>query len=209
MPRRLCILSGNLMRCDAFIPALTSLSRDDELEIVRDRRRGAASSEATNRPVEERRCRPYLDLALKVDGFAIVVAAFATMPALQDGLSLIVPDAPRSGDQPKPAGQPEESAVATQTLPPVTEAPATNAPEPAASPSAVAANTEPDRGREPLTPAPALPPEPSTRAARPRSARVTPRVVPPPIASARVTSPGPVKREWSPPLPGVPRVELS
>jgi len=72
MPRRLCILSGNLMRCDAFIPALTSLSRDDELEIIRDRRRGAASSEATNRPVEERRCRPYLDLALKVDGFAIV-----------------------------------------------------------------------------------------------------------------------------------------
>src|SRR5947199_4585337 len=72
MPRRLCILSGNLMRCDAFIPALTSLSRDDELEIVRDRRRGAASSEATNRPVAERRCRPYLDLALRVDGFAIV-----------------------------------------------------------------------------------------------------------------------------------------
>src|SRR6266571_448110 len=72
MPRRLCILSGNLMRCDAFIPALTSLSRDDELEIVRDRRRGAAFSEATNRPIEERRCRPYLDLALKVDGFAIV-----------------------------------------------------------------------------------------------------------------------------------------
>ena len=286
MPRRLCILSGNLMRCNAFIPALTSLSRDDELEIVQDRRRGAASSEATNRPVEERRCRPYLDLALKVDGFAIVpwspepaasfpapapmpapssappptpdrfppaaplhrfaiddedeadrerlerilrfkprrrvgplvmivfataivVAAFATMPALQDGLSLIVPDAPRSGDQPKPAGQPEESAVATQTLPPVTEAPATNAPEPAASPSAVAANTEPDRGREPLMPAPALPPEPSTRVARPRSARVTPRVVPPQIASASVTSPGPVKREWSPPLPGVPRVELS
>src|SRR5437660_8707777 len=71
MPRRLCIVSGNPLRCGAFIPALESLNRDDELEVIADRRRAAASSEA-NRPVEERRTRPYLDLALKVDGFAIV-----------------------------------------------------------------------------------------------------------------------------------------
>ena len=72
MPRRLCIVSGNLLRCDAFIPALSALSRDDELEIIVDRRRAVAASEGARPPAEERRSRPYLDLALKVDGFAIV-----------------------------------------------------------------------------------------------------------------------------------------
>jgi hypothetical protein len=300
MPRRLCIVSGDLLRCDAFIPALASLSRDDELEIIADRRRGVAPSEAVNRPAEERRFRPYLDLALKVDGFAfvpwsptpvataptpapgsnvaptpqrfppasslerlviddedeadrerlerilrfkprrrvgplvlmvfasaIVVAAFATMPALRSGVSPVVPDAPRPVNQPKRAGQADETVVATQTLPPVPQAPATESPEPAASPTTGATHVEPAPGREPLAP-PALP-EPIPRAPRPRSASPTPkvvappsatpraaplpngtpRVVPPPITSASVAAPGPEMREMSPSLPGVPRVELT
>jgi len=284
MPTRLCIVSGNRVRCDAFIPALTSLSRDDELEIIMDRRRGAASSEAADRPVEERRFRPYLDLALKVDGFAFVpwtpapaapapapaptlapadptatptplrfapaspldrfaiddddeadrerlerilrfkprrrvgpwalivvvtavaVALFATMPAMRSRLGLIVPDTLRSPDQAKSAGQANEN-VATQALPPVTEAPATEGQEPAASPAAGSASAEPAPVRESL--APPLPPESTARASRARSTPAIPRIAPPPIASASVAAPGPIKRETSPSLPGVPRVELS
>ena len=262
MPRRLCIVSGNLVRCDAFIPTLTSLSRDDELEIIFDRRRSVAPI----RPAEERRSRPYLDLALNVDGFAlvpwspapveappppevlptpasapapaspptplrfpppspldrlsiddeneadrerlerilrfkprrrigawalmlfasaIVVAAFVAMPAMRPPLV----------DQPKPAGQADETMVATQALPPVTEAPSTTSVEPAPA-------------RRPLEPAAPLP-EPSPRSPRSRSSSAPPRAVPPPIAAASASPPGPITREMSPALPGVPRVELS
>src|SRR5882672_4317341 len=208
MPRRLCIVSSNLVRCDAFIPTLTSLSRDDELEIIFDRRRSVAPI----RPAEERRSRPYLDLALNVDGFAlvpwspapvgappppevpptpapapapaspptplrfpppspldrlsiddeneadrerlerilrfkprrrigawalmlfasaIVVAAFVAMPAMRAWVSPGSPDEPPLVDQRKPAGQADETMVATQALPPVTEAPSTTSVEPA------------------------------------------------------------------------------
>src|SRR5213593_1030632 len=86
MARRLCIVSGSPLRCDAFVPALTSLRPDDELEIITDRRRGDASGEAktdpADRPIMERRSRPFLDLALRVDGFAIVpMPAPAPAPA--------------------------------------------------------------------------------------------------------------------------------
>jgi hypothetical protein len=274
MPRRLCIVSGNLVRCDAFIPALTSLSRDDELEIVFDRRRSAAPSEAATRPAEERRSRPYLDLALNVDGFAlvpwspgpveapptpevpstpapapapastplrfpppspldrlaiddedeadrerlerilrfkprrrigawalilftsaIVVVAFVAMPAMRTWMSPGSPDEPRLVNQPKPAGQADETVVATQALPPVTEAPSTT-------------SVERTPARRPLEPAAPLP-EPSPRSPRSRSSSAPPRAVPPSIAAAGVSTPGPITREMSPALPGVPRVELS
>ena len=287
MPRRVCIVSGDLVRCDAFIPALTSLSRDDELEIVFDRRRNAAATETASQPAEERRRRPYLDLALKVDGFAlvpwspapaaatpppavpstpapapapantptplrfappspvdrlaiddedaadrerlerilrfkprrkvgplalmvfasaIVVVAFVAMPAMRSWVSPDSPETPRPVNQPKPAGQADEPAVATQTLPPTTEAPSTT-------------SVEPPPARQPVEPA-ALLPEPSPRSPRPRASSATtpravpppiatPRSVPPPITSASVTTPGPITREMSPTLPGVPRVELS
>ena len=59
MARRLCIVSGTPLQCNAFVPALESLRPDDELEIISDRRRGDASGEAK----AERRSRPFLDLA--------------------------------------------------------------------------------------------------------------------------------------------------
>ncbi len=105
MPRRLCIVSGDLLRCDAFIPALESLSRDDELEIIADRRRPAASREG-NQPVDERRSRPYLDLALKVDGFAIV--PWSPAPPVS---------APPSSPEPAPEPTPPRAATSGPATP--------------------------------------------------------------------------------------------
>ncbi|PYM89409.1 MAG: hypothetical protein DME04_26410 [Candidatus Rokuibacteriota bacterium] len=264
MARRLCIVSGTPLQCNAFVPALESLRPDDELEIISDRRRGDASGEAK----AERRSRPFLDLALKVDGFVIVpVSAAAPAPApmpVASRAAAITPSPARERVPPASAfdrlviddedatdrerlerilqfkrrrnGGPWVLAIiasaivvvvavfasptvwnrlsqvlpdvpkATRTLPPLTEAPASGGPDSPSLPTAGPASAEPAPGREDVAP-PARPPEPNTRAPRLRAASATQKVVPPPTASA--APPSSLRREMSPPLPGVPRVELS
>jgi hypothetical protein len=76
-PRRQCIVSRHALRCGKLIAALeTAVSRDDEIEIIRDRRRGgdatAAQAAPTGQPSIDRRRLPYVDSRVKLDGFAIV-----------------------------------------------------------------------------------------------------------------------------------------
>ena len=63
-----------------------TLSPQDEIKIVLDRRRSRSSTEAPPRPGIERRRHPHLDLALIVDGFAIVPeSASGSAPAQSPG----------------------------------------------------------------------------------------------------------------------------
>jgi hypothetical protein len=70
-PTRLCIVSRDRLRRGAFIAALqTSLSPEDDVQIIVDRRHGGSSRESDVK--EDRRRQPQVDLALEANGFAIV-----------------------------------------------------------------------------------------------------------------------------------------
>jgi len=95
-PRRLCIVSRDPLVCGPFIAALqTVLRRDEEFEIIQDRRRDRPSLEAKpdvpDQPFVDRRRHPHVDRLLKMDGFAIVAAPGT---GKRHGLSFFSPPAP-------------------------------------------------------------------------------------------------------------------
>ncbi len=96
-PKRLCIVSNDRLVTGEFLQALQmSLDPDDEFEIVRDRRRANPSEAkpgAADQPSIDRRRHPYVDLALKKKGYAIVPAPVANPLRIADRLA---PDVPRS-----------------------------------------------------------------------------------------------------------------
>ena len=112
-PKCLCIVSRDRLRGGDFIAALgASLRPDDQLEIIVDRRSGEASDK-WDWP-EDRRQRPQVDQALKVNGFAVVPAPSpkgeGMMPSprgerIMRGertpLSLLLPSAPSSRLEPE------------------------------------------------------------------------------------------------------------
>jgi hypothetical protein len=78
-PRRLCIISGDALPSGEFIAALqTAIGPNEEIEIIRDRRRGGPAP-APGRLGEDRRRLSNVDTLMKLDGFAIVPAS-ATPP---------------------------------------------------------------------------------------------------------------------------------
>lgn len=75
-PRRLCIVSRDRLRCSDLVLTLqASLSPGDDLEIILDRRRDRVKPVDAEWPFVDRRRHPYVDLALRTNGFAIVPAA--------------------------------------------------------------------------------------------------------------------------------------
>src|SRR6266852_880635 len=96
-PKRLCIVSNDRLVTGEFLQALQmSLDPDDEFEIIPDRRRANPSEAkpgAADQPSIDRRRHPYVDLALKKNGYAIVPAPVANPLRIADRLA---PDVPRS-----------------------------------------------------------------------------------------------------------------
>jgi hypothetical protein len=95
-PRRLCIVARDPLVCGPFIAALqTVLRRDEEFEIIQDRRRNRSALEAkpdvADQPFVDRRRHPHVDRLLKMDGFAIVAAPGT---GKRHGLSFFPPPAP-------------------------------------------------------------------------------------------------------------------
>jgi hypothetical protein len=94
-PTRLCIVSRHPLRSGDFIAALQeSLSPDDHIDIIMDRRRGESSWAPDSK--EDRRQR-HVDRALEADGFAIVpTSADSTADSTEDRspLTLPLPEAP-------------------------------------------------------------------------------------------------------------------
>lgn len=75
VPRRLCIISGDALPSGEFIAALQTLvGPNEEIEIIRDRRRGGPGAAPGQPPVERRRL-PHRDGMVKMDGFVIVPPA--------------------------------------------------------------------------------------------------------------------------------------
>jgi hypothetical protein len=78
---RLCIVSREraLRWTDLMVALRQTLTPQDELKIIMDRRSSRPSTQASpgppDRPSIERRRHPYVDVALNVDGFAIVPAS--------------------------------------------------------------------------------------------------------------------------------------
>ena len=94
-PKRLCIVSNDRLVTGEFLQALQmSLDPDDECEIIPDRRRANPSEAkpgAADQSSMDRRRRPYVDLALKNKGYAIVDAPVANPLKIADQLA---PDDP-------------------------------------------------------------------------------------------------------------------
>jgi hypothetical protein len=91
LPKRLCIISGDALHSGEFIAALqTALGPDQEIEIIRERRRGGSSNALGQPPIERRRL-PHVEAIVRRDGFAIV-----PLPPTQSR-------APRVPDPPIPA----------------------------------------------------------------------------------------------------------
>jgi Double zinc ribbon len=89
-PKRLCIVSNDRLVTGEFLQALQmSLDPDDECEIIPDRRRANPSEAkpgAADQSLMDRRRRPYVDLALKNKGYAIVpdqLAPVDPMPPIE------------------------------------------------------------------------------------------------------------------------------
>jgi hypothetical protein len=73
-PTRLCIVSRDRLRREAFVAALQgSLSTEPDLQIIVDRRRAGSSGGPELK--EDRRRQQQVDLALEANGFAIVPAS--------------------------------------------------------------------------------------------------------------------------------------
>jgi hypothetical protein len=108
-PKRLCIVSNDRLVTGEFLQALQmSLNPDDECEIIPDRRRAntseAKTGAADQSPMDRRR-RPYVDLALKNKGYAIVPAPVANPLKIADQLA---PDVPRPPIGRLPLGDSDE-----------------------------------------------------------------------------------------------------
>ena len=107
--RRLCIVSNDRLVTGEFLQALqTSLDPDDEFEIIPDRRRANPSEAkpgAAGQSSMDRRRHPYVDLALKKKGYAIVPAPVANPLTIAGRLS---PDVPRSPIERLPLGDSDE-----------------------------------------------------------------------------------------------------
>ncbi len=89
----LCIVSRDRLRGNDFIAALgASMRPHEQLEIIVDRRSGEPSDDWD--PVQDRRRRPQVDLALKANGFAVVPAP--SQGGRRTPTSLLVPSAPSS-----------------------------------------------------------------------------------------------------------------
>jgi hypothetical protein len=72
-PTRVCIVARGRLRSGDFIAALqASLTADDPLDIIIDRRHGAACG--VQGPEPDRRRQPHVDVTLLTDGFALVPA---------------------------------------------------------------------------------------------------------------------------------------
>jgi len=108
--KRLCIVSNDRLVTGEFLQALqTSLDPDDEFEIIPDRRRANPSEAqpgAAGQSSMDRRRHPYVDLALKKKGYAIVPAPVATPLTIADRLA---PDVPRSPIERLSLGDSDES----------------------------------------------------------------------------------------------------
>jgi hypothetical protein len=71
-PRRLCIISGDALPSGEFIAALqTAVGPNQEIEIIRERRRGGSGIGPGQPPIERRRF-PHVQTIVKMDGYAIV-----------------------------------------------------------------------------------------------------------------------------------------
>ena len=97
--RRLCIVSSKPFLCSPFMAALrTSLTLDDELEIVVDRRREPVPTEARPGGAEQlsvdRRRHRQVDRNLKFDGFAIVPTTATGLRARRSLMALPLAEAP-------------------------------------------------------------------------------------------------------------------
>jgi hypothetical protein len=108
-PKRVCIVSNDRLVTGEFLQALqTSLDPDDEFEIIPDRRRANPSEAkpgAADQSSMDRRRHPYVDLALKKKGYAIVPAPVANPLTIADRLA---PDVPRSPIERLPLGDSDE-----------------------------------------------------------------------------------------------------
>ena len=116
-PRRLCIVSNDRLVTGEFLQALqTSLDPDDEFEIIPDRRRANPSEAkpgAAGQSSMDRRRHPYVDLALKKKGYAIVPAPVANPLTIADRLA---PDVPRSPIERLPLGDSDEGNDALERI---------------------------------------------------------------------------------------------
>jgi hypothetical protein len=97
--RRLCIVSSKPLLCSPFMAALrTVLTPHDALEIIVDRRRERAPTEARpnapEQPSVDRRRHPQVDRQIKIDGFAIVPAPAAGSRARRSPIALLLPKVP-------------------------------------------------------------------------------------------------------------------
>jgi hypothetical protein len=90
-PRRLCIVASDWLRSGELIAALReSLSPQEPLEIIMDRRRGGSRMESG---LEDRRRQPLVDLALATNGFALVPASVDSKED-RTPVSLLLPEVP-------------------------------------------------------------------------------------------------------------------
>ena len=110
-PACLCIVARDRIRGSDFIAALeASLRPDDPLEIIRDRRSGEPTGEWER--AADRRQRPQVDLALKVNGFAVVPAP--SPKGEREPLSWLLPSAP--SPRPGPDDDDEERLEAIRSF---------------------------------------------------------------------------------------------
>jgi cytoskeletal protein RodZ len=71
-PKRLCIISGEALPSGEFIAALqTAVGPNQEIEIIRERRRGGSGRGPGQPPIERRQFRN-VEAVVKMDGYAIV-----------------------------------------------------------------------------------------------------------------------------------------
>ena len=89
-PKRLCIISGDALPSGEFIAALqTAVGPNQEIEIIRERRRGGSGTGPGQPPIE-RRQHTHVEAMVRLDGYAIVpLPPSASRPAR-------VPDPPIS-----------------------------------------------------------------------------------------------------------------
>jgi cytoskeletal protein RodZ len=106
-PKRLCIISGDALPSGEFIAALqTAVGPNQEIEIIRERRRGGSGIGPGQPPVDRRRL-PHVEALVKMDGYAIVPlpASQSRPPRIPDPPMPFPPIEHRSAE-PRPAERP-------------------------------------------------------------------------------------------------------
>ena len=102
-PKRLCIISGDALPSGEFIAALQTVGPNEEIEIIRERRRRGWGVGPGQPPIERRRL-PHVEKMVRTEGYAIVPRPpSASRPARGPDPPMPVPPIERRSAEPRSA----------------------------------------------------------------------------------------------------------